>query len=215
MMPISKKKGFTLIETLVAISIMTIAIVGPMTTASRALLAAYTARDQLSASYLAQEGTEYVRLMRDTMYLANYAAYPSDSRLGLDSFCNFADPNPGTDCNVTSPSSASSIAACVGAGDGTTKCALADPLATMGVGANKSVALCGATCPVLYLSGGRYTTTVAGTATPFTRTIKLYGWDPNGTNSLGNELQVTVIVSWKEHAIPYTATVVDYLSPWQ
>ena len=66
-----KNKAFTLIETLVAVSIITIAIVGPMTAANRAIVAAETSRDQLTASYLAQEGVEYVRAARDDAYLAN------------------------------------------------------------------------------------------------------------------------------------------------
>ena len=64
--------GFTLVETLIAIAIMMIAIAGPMYTASRAILAAEISRDQLIASYLAQEGIEYVRMMRDNAFLAVY-----------------------------------------------------------------------------------------------------------------------------------------------
>ena len=67
-------KGFTLIETLIAITILTLAIAGPMVTASRSIVAAQTARDQLTASYLAQEGIEYVRAMRDNEYLTAYQA---------------------------------------------------------------------------------------------------------------------------------------------
>jgi len=65
-------KGFTLIETLVAITILTLAISGPLFTANRAIVAAENARDQLTALYLAQEGIEYVRMMRDNSYLAAY-----------------------------------------------------------------------------------------------------------------------------------------------
>ncbi len=57
--------GFTLIETLVAISILMVAIVAPMTLATQALSAAFYARDQITAFYLAQEGIEVVRSVRD------------------------------------------------------------------------------------------------------------------------------------------------------
>ncbi len=66
--------GFTLIETMVAIAILTLSIVGPMIAANRAIVAAETARDQLSASYLGQEGIEFVRAVRDNQFLATYPA---------------------------------------------------------------------------------------------------------------------------------------------
>jgi prepilin-type N-terminal cleavage/methylation domain-containing protein len=66
----SKKNGFTLVETLVAISILMISIVGPMYSIYRALQATYISRDELAATGLAQEGAEYVRNVRDSNYLA-------------------------------------------------------------------------------------------------------------------------------------------------
>lgn len=68
----SKRAGFTLIETMVAITIITLAIAGPLVIANSAIVAARISRDQLTASYLAQEGIEYVRAMRDDNYLAVY-----------------------------------------------------------------------------------------------------------------------------------------------
>lgn len=59
-------KGFTLIETLVAIFILTIAIAGPLTIASRSLNSALIAKDQMTAQYLAQDAIEYIRYARDT-----------------------------------------------------------------------------------------------------------------------------------------------------
>lgn len=70
-------KGFTLLETLVAITILTLAVAGPLFTASRAVVAARAASNRLAASYLAQESTEYARKLRDDYYLAAYAAEPS------------------------------------------------------------------------------------------------------------------------------------------
>jgi len=66
-----RARAFTLIETMVAIAIFTLAIVGPFVAASRALTAAAVARDGLMASGLAQEGLEIVRAERDQAYLAH------------------------------------------------------------------------------------------------------------------------------------------------
>ncbi len=61
----SHKKGFTIIETLVAISILAIALTGPLSIISQALRNSFYARDQVTAFYLAQEAIEYLRNQRD------------------------------------------------------------------------------------------------------------------------------------------------------
>ena len=53
-------KGFTLIETLVAISILMIAVASPLTIAQKGLASAIFAKDQIIASYLAQDAIEYI-----------------------------------------------------------------------------------------------------------------------------------------------------------
>ena len=58
-------KGFTLVESLVAISIILIAVAGPLTIVSKNLAYARFARDQITAFYLAQEAVEFVRNTRD------------------------------------------------------------------------------------------------------------------------------------------------------
>lgn len=58
-------KAFTIIETLVATAIVMIAIAGPLVSANRALNAIIFSRDRILASYLAQEGMEYVRLVKN------------------------------------------------------------------------------------------------------------------------------------------------------
>lgn len=63
-------KGFTLVETLVAVTILTVAVVGPFTALQGALKNSFAARDQLVAASLAQEGVEYIRSVRDNNYLA-------------------------------------------------------------------------------------------------------------------------------------------------
>ncbi|MDO8522375.1 MAG: prepilin-type N-terminal cleavage/methylation domain-containing protein [bacterium] len=67
----SGKGGFTLVETLVAISLLTIAIVAPMTLTTQSLGSAYYARDQITAFHIAQEAIESVRHARDRNVLKN------------------------------------------------------------------------------------------------------------------------------------------------
>ena len=68
---IPSRGGFTIIETLVAIAILLLAIVGPLTMAEKGLASAEAARQEITAFYLAQEAIEYVRNIRDTNALQN------------------------------------------------------------------------------------------------------------------------------------------------
>lgn len=79
----NKTRGFTLIETLVAVSLLTIAIVAPMTLISKSLSAAYYARDQVVAFHLAQEAIETVRHVRDHNVLVVALGSPADILDGI------------------------------------------------------------------------------------------------------------------------------------
>lgn len=59
------KKGFTLIETLVAITILILAVTGAFAAAQNGISSATFSKDQIIAFYLAQEGVEQIRNMRD------------------------------------------------------------------------------------------------------------------------------------------------------
>jgi prepilin-type N-terminal cleavage/methylation domain-containing protein len=61
----STQRGFTIIETLVAITVLMIAIAGPLAVASKGLFGADLAKDQMIASYLAQESMESLKNIRD------------------------------------------------------------------------------------------------------------------------------------------------------
>lgn len=107
--------GFTLIETMVAISIVTLAIIGPMIDAERSIVAAETARDQLSASYLAQEGIEYMRAVRDDQFLASYPANTANA------WNNFLNSSPLTPCRspgicTLGPLQGGTLSLCTGLG---------------------------------------------------------------------------------------------------
>jgi prepilin-type N-terminal cleavage/methylation domain-containing protein len=60
------KKGFTLIEAMVSISILSLAVTGPLIIAQKGIGSAIYARDQITAFYLAQEAVEYLRNVRDS-----------------------------------------------------------------------------------------------------------------------------------------------------
>lgn len=70
--PTPSTKGFTLVETLIAITVLLTAVVGPLTIASRGLISASFARDQVSAFYLAQEAIEIIRNKRDNNALSGF-----------------------------------------------------------------------------------------------------------------------------------------------
>ncbi|MCH7597474.1 prepilin-type N-terminal cleavage/methylation domain-containing protein [Patescibacteria group bacterium] len=70
-MLIRYNKGFTLLETLVAVAILMVAIVGALSLVSRGLSAAFVAKDQVTAFYLTVEAVEYIKNLRDSNILDN------------------------------------------------------------------------------------------------------------------------------------------------
>ncbi|MDP1690213.1 MAG: prepilin-type N-terminal cleavage/methylation domain-containing protein [bacterium] len=193
-------KGFTLIETMIAITILTFAMAGPMFTAGRSIVAAQTARDQLTATYLAQEGIEYVRMMRDNEYLTAYHAGGAD--ISSTAWSNYL-----TGLDVTS----------------ITRC-IAPNTCTLDTAGNGGLEPCpGNSCAPLYLMGcvngpdglsctppNRYIQheLPGSVRSPFTRTIQAIGVS-------SSEEKIISTVSWSFHGTPYFVTVSDHLTPWQ
>jgi type II secretory pathway pseudopilin PulG len=60
-----QKNGFTVVEALVAISILLLAITSAFTVAQSSLQSTNYAKNKITAYYLAQEGLEYIRHLRD------------------------------------------------------------------------------------------------------------------------------------------------------
>lgn len=83
------KTGFTLIEVIVAIAILLIAIMGPITVASRSIALAKESKNKIIAFYLAQEGIEYIRKIRDDNAFAGVGNWLNglDPCTGLGSIC--------------------------------------------------------------------------------------------------------------------------------
>jgi len=63
--------GFTLVETLIAIAIFSVSIVALMSVLAQGISDTGYARKKTVAGYLAQEGIEYIRNMRDSYVLYN------------------------------------------------------------------------------------------------------------------------------------------------
>lgn len=197
--------GFTLIETLVAVSILTLSVAGPLFTANRAIVAAENARNQLTASYLAQEGIEYVRMMRDNEFLVAYRTNPTTA-----SSAAWTDFLTG--------GSVASITQCR-----TSTCTL-DPSRDMGTGSGLSLSPCsGASCAPIRLTncirgtGGLVCTppniytlqNLSGSVqTAFTRTIQV-------VEQSASDERIVSTVFWEYHNTPYSVTVYDHLTPWQ
>lgn len=66
-----RSRGFTLIETIVAIFILVLAVTGPMSAAQNSLKASFLARDQVVAFYLAQDAIEYLKNYKDQKIIEN------------------------------------------------------------------------------------------------------------------------------------------------
>lgn len=62
-------KGFTLVETLIAITILILVVIGPVTIAQQGIKNARYASEEMTATFLAQEGVEGVRSFRDAKAL--------------------------------------------------------------------------------------------------------------------------------------------------
>ena len=88
------KTGFTIVEMLVAISILLIGVLGPLGVASRGISDGIYAKNQIAATYLAQEAMEVFINTRNTNLLLNQKWLT-----GIDNE-NSEDTN-GADCIVT------------------------------------------------------------------------------------------------------------------
>lgn len=69
----SSQSGFTLIETLVSITILLIVIAGPLAVTSSSAKSSSFSSEQVTAFFLAQEGVELVEKARDDLLLTNFA----------------------------------------------------------------------------------------------------------------------------------------------
>ena len=188
-------RGFTLIETLIAVLILTTAVAGPLTIASKGLTATLVAKDQISAFYLAQDAVEYVHFLRDSACLA-------------------AGPQPSGGCPVGTW--LSGLVNCTSA-DGSKSCYF-DSLEH-----NPQLpATCVTGCPVMQYDGSSHsfnynpdTANAPFTPQRYVRTVTMQN-DPTGVATPIDEAILTVTMTWSDMGgITHTAVVRENLFRWQ
>ena len=74
------KSGFTMVEALVAITILLIAVIGPLSLLTTALRDSVYLKNEITANYLAQEGLEMVIYLNDSGEILNPGDYCVDAR---------------------------------------------------------------------------------------------------------------------------------------
>ena len=167
------QSGFSLVETLVAISLLLIIIIGPMTISTTASRSTSFASEQVIAFFLAQEGAELAQRARDDLILENFensanggwAEFVDDSSGGAYEDC-FTSAGCGLELNTDASGSLATPVECTG-----TNCRL-------------------------YFDGSngraQYTyDSSSGTQTEFTRRIVMNEIVPD------QEVQVRSIVTWR------------------
>lgn len=115
--PLIQNLGFTLVETLVAISILSLSIMGAFTAIQSALQKSSFAKDQITAFYLTQEAVEFIRNKRDsnTLDAIKNNHLPAYWMSGIAETGVPLDPcSSGSVCRVSAPEN--SLVRCGGTG---------------------------------------------------------------------------------------------------
>lgn len=94
----NRNKAFSLIETLVAVMIFSVAIMAVMAVLSSNIASINNMKKKTTAMYLAQEGVEYVRNLRDTYVISDSTSASNgwdqfiiNTSMCLDKGCNLYD----------------------------------------------------------------------------------------------------------------------------
>lgn len=197
------QKGFTLLETLVAIFLLTLALTGPIYIATLALRSSIESRDSISAYYLAEEVVEVIRNNRDTRSLNR------DANLDGSDWLKNVDPNTGS---VTSPancfnSSGSTDNICTMSRDASTRMYVFEPCVSgecspLSFNADASQG-------IIYgdVNGGE-------TESKFTREFYIESGfqDPNaGTDNPLREAKIVVTIRWQDKGRDKQFQLVEYL----
>ncbi len=182
----TNQKGFSLVETLVAISILLIVVTGPMAISIRSAKSASFATEQVQAFFLAQEGLELIQKGRDDLLLRNFLP-STDSNYISNPWSRFTDStNSGTYRHCYAGSGC-------GLSWGSTAGLLATPVSCSVI----------SDCLLYRSSGGRAQishNSAGATPTIFTRRIFL--------TATGDRVQARSLVTWRTGSVVAEQSVV-------
>ncbi len=184
-----KKSGFTLIEMMVALSIFSFSVLAVLVLLGTSISNVGYAEKKMTASYLAEEGIEFMRNMRDT-----YVLYDSGgAQAGWTNFLTHIDPcifdntNPNKKCyfdNEKMFSQSHSITTIPTPSCGTGNCS-----------------------PMNYMSTSGYGYDPSGTVTDYVREIK-------AEQITANEIRVFSTVHWQQKSADFSVTFSENLFEW-
>lgn len=179
--------GFTLVETLVAVSIFTLSVLAMISVLGEGISDTGYARKKITAIYLAQEGIETIRNMRDTyvLYSSGGSGWPQFRNKLITGGAQCDQPNgcyfDDQALNFTDPN---------------------QPIT------NIAVNPCGSNCPQLLFNSvnGEYNYTT-GSNSGFIREI-------HANTVSGDEMEISVTVFWTQESGTYSVTLSENLYNW-
>ena len=184
------QEGFTLLEVLIAVTILVFAITATFTSAQTGLQSSQESKNQIISYYIAQEAVEYIRNLRDTNSIVNVTT-PTNWLKDIAENSNSATDDPcavGTYCVVDTVNS--TLTQCAG---GLSGCPYLMQNTTVGNA---------------YLMYGYGPSNVGWVNTTFKRVVSI---QKIGTT----EAAVTVTVYWSRGSFSTSFTVRENIFDWQ
>jgi type II secretory pathway pseudopilin PulG len=197
----SSQSGFTLVETLIGITILLVSVITPLSVASYAITYSNNARDEVVATNLAQEAIEFVRNERDRSFMAVSSPAPARMQNFLNKFGNYGTGTE-TVCFTSSTGCGLDVRQTL-ITNAVRNCATAGECGVLWVNNKTQTAT-----PPTYtftqenLRSGYDATLANWTATPFVRVVKM---KVIGDRAAPTEMEINVTVTWKSG--PYTKSI--------
>lgn len=222
-------KAFTLVETLTAMLIITTVILGPLTVAMNAATYARQTKDIMIATYLAQESTELIHHLQDSLYIKclsdstgatcppdTYAdeTYKEPNVLAWEMLKKDLDVNPSSTVSCFASAGVGCNYDFIGITGNENNSTVSYPVKYLptDISCNNLKLL---TVERLYVCSGANNSST-GTETSFSRTVKVEIIDtPTGADANYNDgLRVTSTVTFRRsNGYIRTVKLVDFLHP--